>query len=248
MSRGGFRLDDVVDESGHVDLAKFMVGTQGTLGILIDATLRTEPIPAHRGVALLFFHRLDSAARGGVAALRHGLVACDLMDRRLLQIARDTDPRFAELLPREAEAMLLVEIQGESLEDLHDRLAIICRDLSGGTEGAFFTIDTVRPSERDLYWALSRRVIPRLYRFKGNESPVPFTEDLSVPREKLPDVLTAIQDTLQRNHATATVFAHVGHGQIHLRPFLDLGSAKDSCVCTICPCNSPRWFGSMGAK
>ena len=98
-SRGGYRLDDVVDESGHVDLAKFMVGTQGTLGILIDATVRTEPIPAHRGVVLLFFHRLDSAARGGVAALRHGLVACDLMDRRLLQIARDTDPRFAEVLP-----------------------------------------------------------------------------------------------------------------------------------------------------
>ncbi len=226
-SRGGFRLDDVVDQSGHVDLAKFMVGTQGTLGILIDATLRTEPIPAQRGVVLLFFHRLDSAARGGVKALRHGLVACDLMDRRLLQIARDTDQRFAEVLPREAEAMLLLEIQGESLEDLHDRLAIIREDLSGGTEGAFAAVDTVDKSERDFYWALSRRVIPRLYRFKGNESPVPFTEDLSVPREKLPDVLTAIQDTLQRNQTTATVFAHVGHGQIHLRPFLDLGSAKD---------------------
>lgn len=139
--------------------------------------------PRHRGVVLLFFHRLDSAARGGVKALRHGLVACDLMDRRLLQIARDTDQRFAEVLPREAEAMLLLEIQGESLEDLHDRLAIIREDLSGGTEGAFAAVDTVEQSERDLYWALSRRVIPRLYRFKGNESPVPFTEDLSVPRK-----------------------------------------------------------------
>lgn len=226
-SRGGFRLDDVVDNSGHVDLAKFMVGTQGTLGILIDATLRTEPIPTHRGVVLLFFHRLDSAARGGVKALRHGLVACDLMDRRLLQIARDTDHRFAEVLPREAEAMLLLEIQGESLDDLHDRLAIIREELSGGTEGAFASLVTVEQAERDLYWALSRRVIPRLYRVKGNESPVPFTEDLSVPRDRLPDVLTAIQDTLQRNQATATVFAHVGHGQINLRPFLNLGSAKD---------------------
>jgi FAD/FMN-containing dehydrogenase len=77
-ARGGYRLDDVVDPSGHVDLAKFMVGTQGTLGILVDATVRTEVIPEHRGVVLLFFHRLDSAARCGVAALRHGLVACDL--------------------------------------------------------------------------------------------------------------------------------------------------------------------------
>lgn len=226
-SRGGYRFDDVVQDSGYVDLAKFMVGTQGTLGIVVEATVRSEAIPAHRGVVLLFFHRLDSAARSGVAALRQGLVACDMMDRRLLQIARDMDPRFDELLPREAEAMLLVEIQGESLGDLYDRLSLIREDLSGGTDGAFFTVDAVQQSDRDLYWALSRRMIPRLYRFKGNQSPIPFTEDLSIPPDQLPDVLTAIQDTLKRNQTTSTIFAHVGHGQLHLRPFLDLGSTRD---------------------
>ncbi len=226
-SRGGYRFDDIVDEAGNVDLAKFLVGSQGTLGILVDATVRTESIPTHRGVALMFFHRLDSAARCAVAALHHGLVACDLMDRRLLQIARDTDPRFAKLLPREAEAMVLIEIQGESLGDLYDRLAILQQELASGPDGAFASVDTVRQSERDLYWALSRRVIPRLYRFKGSESPLPFTEDLSVPPASLPDVLTAIQDTLKRNQTTATVFAHAGHGQLHLRPFLDLGNAND---------------------
>jgi FAD/FMN-containing dehydrogenase/Fe-S oxidoreductase len=226
-SRGGYRLDDVVDGDGVVDLAKFMVGTQGTLGILVDATLRTELTPAHRGVVLLFFHRLDSAARCGVAALKHGLVACDLMDRRLLQIARDTSPEFGAVLPREAEAMLLVEIQGESLGDLYDRLSIIREDLSGGPDGAFSTIDTVRKEDRDRYWALSRRVIPRLFRVKGSETPVSFTEDLSLPRERLPEVLTAIQDTLKSNRTTATIFAHVGHGQLHLRPFLNLARDED---------------------
>ncbi len=226
-SRGGYRLDDVVHDSGVVDMAKFMVGTQGTLGIVVDATVRTEAIPANRGVVLLFFHRLDSAARCGVAALRHGLVACDLMDRRLLQIARDTSVEFDDVLPREAEAMLLLEIQGESLGDLYDRLSIIREDLSGGHDGAFATIDTVRREERDMYWALSRRVIPRLYRVKGNETPVPFVEDLCVPRENLPDLLTAIQDTLKANESTATVFAHVGHGQLNIRPFLNLGKFED---------------------
>ncbi len=71
---GGYRLDDVVDDAGRVDLAKFMVGSQGTLGIIVDATVRTESIPAHRGVILLFFHRLDSAARCRRASLNHGLL------------------------------------------------------------------------------------------------------------------------------------------------------------------------------
>lgn len=226
-SSGGYRLDDVVSDRGTVDMAKFMVGTQGTLALIVDATVRTEAIPAHRGVILFFFHRLDSALRIGVRSLAHGPVACDVMDRRLLQIARQTDERFANLLPREAEGMLLVEIQGESLLELNDRLDAIQNDLSRGSDGAFSAVQTTDQDERNLYWALSRRVIPRLYRFKGNESPVPFTEDLSVPPERLPEALAKIQATLQSNHATATLFAHVGHGQLHVRPFLNLASSDD---------------------
>ncbi len=67
-------------------------------------------------------------------------VACDLMDRRLLQIARDTESRFSAVLPREAEAMLLIELQGESLEELRDRLEIARDELSRGTEGAFAVV------------------------------------------------------------------------------------------------------------
>ncbi|TWU24287.1 Anaerobic glycerol-3-phosphate dehydrogenase subunit C [Novipirellula galeiformis] len=226
-SRGGYRFDGVIDSEGRVDLAKFMVGTQGTLGIIVDAVLRTEAIPTHRGVALLFYRRLDSAVRCARRALEHGLVACDLMDRRLLQIARETDPRFADLLPREAEAMLLVEIQGESLGDLYDRLAIIRQECAKGPDAAFAAVDTVRDSERDLYWTLSRRVVPRLYRFKGSDAPQPFTEDIAVPADRLPAALLDIQDTLKRNHATATVFAHAGHGHLHVRPFLNLAKQVD---------------------
>tara|TARA_R110002049_G_scaffold2750_2_gene21543 strand:+ start:356666 stop:359641 length:2976 start_codon:yes stop_codon:yes gene_type:complete len=227
MSRGGYRLDDVVDENETVDLAKFMVGTQGTLGIMVDATVRTELIPAHRGLALLFYHRLDSAARGAVRATSHGVVACDLMDRRLLQIALETDSRFENVLPREAEAMLLVEIQGESLGDLYDRLSVVREDLTHGSDDAFASIDTVKQSERDMYWALSRRVIPRLERVRGAHAPLPFTDDIWVPPDKLPDVLTAVQDTLKSLQTTATVFAHAGHGQLHVRPFLNLGDTHD---------------------
>ncbi|TWT84805.1 Anaerobic glycerol-3-phosphate dehydrogenase subunit C [Planctomycetes bacterium CA13] len=226
-SRGGYRFDGVIDTDGNVDLAKFMVGTQGTLGIVIDATLQTEAIPTHRGVALLFFHRLDSAARCAVRATKHGLVACDLMDRRLLQIARETDDRFAEILPREAEAMLLIEIQGESLGELYDRLAIIQQDLRQGVDCAFASIDTVHQSERDLFWALSRRVIPRLHRVKGSDAPLPFVEDIAVSPDQLPATLVDIQAKMQKHQTTATVFAHAGHGQLHIRPFVDLGSQSD---------------------
>lgn len=226
-SRGGYRLDDIVDSQRRVHLARLLVGSQGTLAMITEAQLRTEAIPPCRGVVLLFFHRLDSAIRSGVQSLGHGPVACDVMDRRLLQIARDTDSRFLQLLPRPAEAMLLVEIQGESLGELEDRLRSIEAELSRGNDAAFAAIRTTDRSERDLYWALSRRVIPRMYRFQGDASPLPFTEDVSVPPERLPATLAAIQGVLQHNKSTATLFAHVGQGHLHIRPFLNLADPED---------------------
>ncbi len=223
----GIRFDGIVDGDGVVDLAKLMVGTQGALGIITEATVRTEAVAAYRGVVLLFFSRLDSAARGAAAAVGHGVVACDLMDRRLLEIARETEPAFAKLLPRDAEAMVLVELQGESLGHLQDRLAAIEEDLCQPRGLAFASTKTVDRHQRDLFWALSRRVIPRLYRVKGEQSPVPFVEDLIVPTANLPTVLTEIQDVLKKYQVTATIFAHAGHGQLHIRPFLDLTSDRD---------------------
>ena len=225
-SRGGYRLDDVV-EGNVVDLAKFLVGTQGTLGIVVDATVRTEAIPAHRGVALLFFHRLDSAANYANQALHHGLVACDLLDRRLLQLARETEVDFAATIPREAEAMLLVEMQGTQLDDLNNRLQVIRSEATRGAEGAFSALSTCDQAERDRFWSLSRRVIARSARLKGAGSPLPFTEDVWTAPERLPELIGAVQNILKENQSTATLFAHAGHGHLHVRPILDLGDAKD---------------------
>ncbi|QDV64708.1 FAD-binding and (Fe-S)-binding domain-containing protein [Crateriforma conspicua] len=226
-SRGGYRLDDVFADDGTVHLGRFFAGTQGTLAIMVDATMRTEVAPKHRGVALLFFHRVDSAARMAVAALDHGPVACDLMDRRLLQIARETEPGFADLLPIEAEAMLLIEVQGDVEAELEDRLRLIYRNLSTGHDGAFGFTCTTDEVERNRYWSLCRRVVPRQYRVRSSEAPLAFMEDLAVPVGRLPAVLTEIQDALKRHHTTATVFAHAGHGQLHIRPFLNLANSDD---------------------
>ncbi|MEM9364988.1 MAG: FAD-linked oxidase C-terminal domain-containing protein [Planctomycetota bacterium] len=223
----GYRLDDLTDDAGRVDLARFYAGTQGTLAVLVDATVRTEPMASHRGVALLFFHRLDSALRVALKAIEQGLIACDVMDRRLLRIASETDPRFAKVIPAEAEAAMLVEIQGEVLGDLGDRLSFLRRSSSSGTDGAFESTATTDPRTRDLYWGLFRRVIPRQYQMRGVKVPLPFMEDLYVPPERLPEMLVAAQNVLKRFRVTATVFSHIGHGQLHIRPLLDLGNQED---------------------
>jgi FAD/FMN-containing dehydrogenase/Fe-S oxidoreductase len=226
VGRGGYAIQAAV-RGNKVDLAKLISGSEGTLALVTEATLTTEPLPKHRGVVMLFFRRLEAAARGALAAIGQGVVACDLLDRRLLEIARETDPRYDQLIPREAEAMVLAELQGDGLPELRDRLRGLISEICERLDLAFAVRSTTEQSERDFYWRLCRRVIPRLYRLKGSSRPLPFVEDMAVPAQRLPEFLVEVQEVLKRHQVTATVFAHAGHGQLHLRPFLDLSSADD---------------------
>ncbi|MEL6109002.1 MAG: anaerobic glycerol-3-phosphate dehydrogenase subunit C [Planctomycetota bacterium] len=226
-ARCGYRFDGIFGEDGRVDLAKFLVGSQGTLAFIADATLVTEPIPAHRGVVILFFHRTESASRAAVKSLQHHPVACDFMGRRLLGIARETEKQFEDVIPAQSEAMLLIEFQGDSLSELNERMEVLQKELSRGVDGAFDSTTTTDQRTRDQYWALCRRVTPRLGRLNGPDMPVPFVEDIAVAPERLPETLSAIQNKLRDLGTTATVFAHAGHGQLHIRPFLDLADHRE---------------------
>ena len=212
--------------TGDLDLARLLVGSEGTLAIITEATVRTVPRPKHRGLALLFFDRLESAARGALEITSLGVSTCDLMDRRLLTIAREMDVRYELLIPAEAEAMLLVEQSGDDAYEVGQRLREMVVRLVRERHLAFDARVTIEKEERDFYWRLSRRVVTTLYRLKGTTQAVPFIEDIAVPPETLPEFLVRMQNVFKKHAVTAALFAHLGHGQLHLRPFLDLANPE----------------------
>ena len=121
VNRSGYRLDDVLAD-GQLDLAQLLVGSEGTLALITEATLTVDPLPAHRGCVLLLFDSLDKAAHAALEIARSSPAACDLMDRRHLNLARETDVRYELLIPGEAEAMLLVEHHADSRDELRRKL------------------------------------------------------------------------------------------------------------------------------
>jgi FAD/FMN-containing dehydrogenase/Fe-S oxidoreductase len=223
MGGYGYQLSDVLQGS-RLNLAKLLVGSEGTLALITEATLRTVPCPKERGLALLFFDRLDGAARGALEVAKSGVAACDLMDRRLLTIAREVDVRYELLIPPEAEAMLLVEQAGDTAEEVGDKLREIVVHLVRRERLAFDARVTIDKTERDFYWRLSRRVVTTLYRLEGTSRAVPCIEDIAIPPERLPEFLIKMQNVLKSHQVTASLFGHAGHGQLHLRPFLDLAN------------------------
>jgi FAD/FMN-containing dehydrogenase/Fe-S oxidoreductase len=226
MNQAGYNVFDAFHDS-NIDLTRILVGSEGTLGIITQATLLTEPKPRHRGVALMFFHRLETAAKAAVEISKMGVVACDMLDRRLLSFARETRGEFTRLIPSEAEAMLLVEFQDVDDSALRQKLAHLQTRIHRRKKLAFEVRLATQEAERDLFWRLTRRVIPSLYRLKGTQRAIPFIDDIAIDPAKLPEFVGTLHQVLNDNEVTASIFSHTPQGLIHLRPFLNLSDEKD---------------------
>ncbi len=225
LNRYGYNLGDLVCD-GHLDLAKLLVGSRGTLALVTEAVLATQPAPRHRGVVLLLFDRLEKACRAVAEILPHRPTACDLMDRRHLTLARESEVRFDVLLPPETEALLLVEQEGDDPVEVRQQLHRLVDQLTEPRGLAFGARQAFDQAELDLFWQLGRHVQPALYRMKRATRPLPVLEDVAVPPESLPEFLVRVQNVLKRHQVTASFFCHAGHGLLHVRPFLDLVDAE----------------------
>src|SRR5207249_87844 len=103
FNRCGYLLRDVL-QAGALDMPRLLVGSEGTLALFTEATLRTIPLPGGQAVVLLGFASLDGALQAVQRALPGRPSACDLIDRRLLSLARSSEAaQVAALIPPEAE-------------------------------------------------------------------------------------------------------------------------------------------------
>lgn len=226
QNQAGYNLFDL-RQGNRIDLSRLLVGSEGTLAIITRATLQTVPLSRHRGVALLFFDRLEKAATAAVEIPKLGVVACDLMDRRLLSLARETNEQLRRLIPAQAEAMILAEYQSQDNVSLTDKLEHLSNRMLRKKKLAFDVQVATNAVERNLFWRLTRRVVPTLYRLRGSQRALPFVEDIAVEPSKLPQLLSAAHEILNKSEITASIFCHAPQGVVHIRPFMNLASNTD---------------------
>jgi FAD/FMN-containing dehydrogenase/Fe-S oxidoreductase len=226
LNRCGYNIADVLG-GGLLDMAGLVAGSEGTLALVTEARLATQPLPRHRGVVLLLFESLDKAARSVCEILRWRPAACDLMDRRHLSLARQSEVRFDLLIPAEAEAVLLVEFEGDQSQEIRQQMQGLIEVVYRRARLAMGTRQAFDQEETDLFLQLPNRAQPLFYRMKGPSRPLPVVEDVAVPPEILPDFLVRMQNVLKRRQVTASLLCHAGHGQLHIQPLLDLDSPDD---------------------
>src|SRR5687768_8136667 len=205
----GYRLDRVLDDGFHPH--RVLCGSEGTLGVIMEATFKTHPIPRHVETLLAGFRSSQHALAAVPPLLDHQPLAIELMDEAALTVVAKHHAGLPRLA-RTAAACLVIDVEGSA------RRAAAALDGAPGLQGVRIARGA---AQRERLWAARIAVEPLLRSLGGRRRPLPFIEDVVVPVERQVDYLEGVREILDREFLQAPLYGHAGQGNLHIRPFLD---------------------------
>ncbi len=193
------------DATGY-DLTHLLVGSEGTLAVIVEATLKLTPLPVTQAGLRVLYRDADAAAAAVSRLMAQPVVPTRLefMDARSLELLRRNG---AEVPP--AGAMLLVEADGD-----HDTLPYLLQALATSAEGdGMLALDVaMEGSAREKLWAARKALSPAL----RSIAPGKINEDVVVPVSRIPDLVAGVQALAQQHALTIVTFGHAGNGNLHV--------------------------------
>jgi FAD/FMN-containing dehydrogenase/Fe-S oxidoreductase len=219
---GGYNIDTL----GEIrpNLAKLMVGSEGTLGFFTRIKLKLHRVPKHKVGAICHFDRFHEAMAITRFIVELGPSAVEVVDRTMLDLARQiatfraTLQRYVKGAP---DAILLVEFAGEEqgplLQSL-DRLEQLLADR--GHPGS--VVRTLDPKSQADMIAVRKAGLNIMMSMKGDGKPVSFIEDCAVPLEDLAEYTDRLTQVFHKHGTEGTWYAHASVGCLHVRPILNM--------------------------
>ena len=224
---GGYNLDALIE--AEPNLARLLVGSEGTLAISTAVTLSLSRLPRHRVMGVCHFPGFRAAMETTRHLVALGPVAVELADRNVLDLGADI-PLFrrilADITKGEPECLLLVEFAGEDLDSLKRDLTRLdqCMADHGFPDAV---VEVLEPARQRSIWDMRESCMNIMMSMKGDGKPVSFIEDCAVPLEHLADYTSAIDELFARHGTRGTWYAHASVGCLHVRPILNMKSADD---------------------
>ena len=219
---GGYNIDSI-DEAGH-NMARLLVGSEGTLAFFNEIELDLQPIPAHRVLGICHFPSFYSAMAATRQIVGLGPSAVELVDRTMIELSRDI-PMFRTVVDRfvrgEPAALLLVEFSGDDAAENLRRLKAL-GELMGdlGYPGA--VVEVLDPAFQQSVWEVRAQGLNIMMSMKGDGKPVSFLEDCAVRLEDLADYTDRLTRIFEKHGTYGTWYAHASVGCLHVRPVLNL--------------------------
>jgi FAD/FMN-containing dehydrogenase len=214
----GYAIHEYASKADLVDL---LVGSEGTLAIIVGIQFLLSPLPGATSSVLGSFASLEEAAVGATRALEIGASACELLDKTFLTYAASAPNADQSLRERMegASAILLAEVEGANAGEAATAAENLARTFrEAGASGVDIALTSEK--EHDL-WELRHAASPILAALEHSTS-MQFIEDGAVPLAKLPEYILGVRKALDDRGVSGVIFGHAGDAHVHVNPLVDV--------------------------
>ena len=210
------------------NMCKLLAGSEGTLAFTTEIKLNLVPLPPKYNVLIcVHFDSLESSFLGNLAILNYKPGAVEMMDRTILELTKDNIQQqrnrfFVEGSPA---VILIAEFARDSREEIQEITEAMEKDMR--LKGLGYHFPVIEGNDIQKVWDLRKAGLGILSNMKGDAKPVPVIEDTAVKVEDLPVYMREFRAILDKYNKDCVYYAHIGSGEIHLRPVLNLKDQKD---------------------
>lgn len=209
----------IKDVAGY-NIAGILIASEGTLAVITELTLKLIPKPKHKRSAMGVFASIEDAMNAVYRSMASGItpVAMEFLDQLSIQAVEE---RFHKGLPKDAGAILITQVDGDLPEVLESDLSLLqARFMENGCTK--FVVAKDSKEEEDLWFA--RRNVSQSITVYGKKK---LNEDITVPRSRLPELLTRIQEMSEKYGFKIPCFGHTGDGNVHTNVMVPNPEDKD---------------------
>jgi FAD/FMN-containing dehydrogenase/Fe-S oxidoreductase len=226
---GGYNLEafvpgrPAIGGDDRFNLAHLLVGSEGTLAVTLEATLRLVELPRAKVLLVVEFAELLDALGAVPAILAHAPTAVEVIDRYVLDSTRlnPDASRLRDFLRGDPGAILIIELSGDTAAELDPRLDALEADLAGRRIGVS-RLAVREPARQARIWKLRTLALGLSMAEKGDAKAISFVEDTAVAPERLRDYIAEFLALIARHGTKAGVYAHASVGCLHVRPVVNL--------------------------
>jgi FAD/FMN-containing dehydrogenase/Fe-S oxidoreductase len=217
------RAEGWVDEPWRFNLAKLIVGSEGTLAVVRGAELKVVPLPGATGLVVLSFATIPAALDRLAEIVGTGPVAVEMLDRMILDLA-ESNPLYAGKLAfasgRPA-AVLAAQFYADSADELAARANDLVKRFEG-RPGVLGIRSTLSNASNDDFWKVRKAGFSLLMAMVGDAKPVAFVEDTAVSPDRLPEFYDRFFKIVGKHGLQAACYGHADVGCLHIRPILNV--------------------------
>ena len=219
---GGYAFDDYLT-SGCGDLNRIIIGSEGTLGIILEATLKLVDLPKCKGLSVVQFDHARDAIRATTTMVKYNPSAVEILSRLLIGYSRKNieTAGMCGFLKGEPDSIQIIEFYGNDPVELQNRAEAMHADLKQQGYGYAHDYYPEGPTYHDV-WGIRERGLGLLLGEPTDKKGVPVIEDAAIPLPYLDAFIADVVEICERRGVGVDYYAHASVGVIHIKPILDL--------------------------